>query len=215
LDDHKHGRNVGDTPVYTAEMKELGVGVASKYPWLANLEEKKAIEEAKEQQIAAQRGDTGRVASNEELPACKRRYSGDIALLPDHPMALKDYTARPDGRYKCLHQDSECGFGTCGKANHQCCKDGLTLANFEKALSNKKVTYEKQVERLVNRGELDMRHITWTPRLKDQDAEAIGEKKKSPKKTKPVAQVSPATAPPSDTPTAAALTPVQPPVARV
>jgi hypothetical protein len=67
----------------------------------------------------------------------------------------------------------------------------------------------------VNRGALDRRHITWTPRLKDQDVEANGEKKKSPKKTKPVVQVPPATAPPSDTPTPAALTPVQPPVARV
>jgi hypothetical protein len=212
LDDHKEGRNAGDTPVYTTEQKEVVVGAASNIASLAKLEEEKAIKEAKEKRKSAQRGSN---EGDDELPPWKRRYSGDIAILPDRAFALEDYTAGPDGKYKCLHESPDCHGGTCGKVNHKCCRDGLTPANFKKALGKKKVTYEKQVERLVNRGELDKRHITWTPRLEfDEEGKAKGSKKKSPK-TKPAAQVSPAPAALLETQLPPGRTPEQPQVPQV
>jgi hypothetical protein len=131
---------------------------ASEYQ-LTLVKEPQAEEEAPQaQEVEPQGQEEEPEAKKEETPYWKLRYDGDKVALPEHPFALESYSTSDTGRYRCFHESASCGNGDC---NHRCCKEGYEKHEMVRAINKKKATYKAQVERLIEKGDLDPRHKVW------------------------------------------------------
>jgi hypothetical protein len=82
------------------------------------------------------------------------RYPGDLVGVPEYPLdRLEDYTVAPDGRYACSHVHLE--------PPRDCCRFGLTRSGKKAAIKKDVLRWKGRVEKLVDRKQLDRRHVTW------------------------------------------------------
>ncbi|KAJ4374366.1 hypothetical protein N0V83_003107 [Neocucurbitaria cava] len=160
---HKQGKDVDETPTYTAEHKEAGTGAVSKYPWMAATQE--AVQKiqkkdaGKKKKSRPQARDLAEAEDNEKLLYWKKKYPSDKVNLPDHPFPkVEDYAANAAGRYQCFHKDFACSDRSC---KHVCCKEGYDTKGLKKAIQKAIQTYKSQVERKIEDGDLDRRHKIW------------------------------------------------------
>jgi hypothetical protein len=91
---------------------------------------------------------------NHKLKPHQIKCSDDWRSVPEYPYdKLEDYTPNSEGRYACLHNHIN--------APKSCCKDGLTRTGKKSAIKKDVVRWKGKVEKLIDKGELDKRHMTW------------------------------------------------------
>lgn len=84
----------------------------------------------------------------------KACYPGDKTPVPEYPFAsLLDFERMPNGNYACLHTNRNPPL--------ECCRTGLDRAGKRQAIKKSIDVWRKRVERLIDEGRLDRRHMTW------------------------------------------------------
>lgn len=94
-----------------------------------------------------------------EIKPDRIKYPGDKVRVPEYPFdKLSDFTPRPDGRYSCSHPFP---------LDKNCCKYGYSASAKKMAIKKSIETWRRQVETLIDKGDLDERHKTWENWTKD------------------------------------------------
>lgn len=94
-----------------------------------------------------------------EIKPDRIKYPGDKVRVPEYPFdKLSDFTPRPDGRYSCSHPFP---------LDKNCCKYGYSATAKKMAIKKSIETWRRQVETLIDKGDLDERHKTWENWTKD------------------------------------------------
>jgi hypothetical protein len=92
------------------------------------------------------------------------KYPADLVPVPEYPRQLEDYERTPNGRYACRHDSQNSAL--------ECCKKGMNRETKKIAIKKEVDRWKMTVEKLIDKKQLDMQHMTWevwrTPKLREK-----------------------------------------------
>ena len=93
------------------------------------------------------------------------RYPGDIVAVPEYPFdKLEDFEPMSNGRYACSHINRN--------PLSNCCINGMDIGAKRQAISKSIFGWQRKVEKLIDKGQLNEKHMTWenwyTPHLREK-----------------------------------------------